>query len=232
MAALFADLPEALDNTIEIARRCAFRPKGRKPILPRFVADRRWRDRRRALAAGSAELKRQAEEGLEERLAAHGPRRRLHGRRLRKAPRLRGRRHRADEVPRLLPDRRRLHQVVEGERRAGRAGPRLGRRLARRLVADHHRSRSAALRPAVRALPQSRARVDAGLRHRLLPGAARRDDPLRAAEVRRTIASRRSSRTASCRRAPCCATSAACCRCPTARSTGSASWCRTIRPIR
>ena len=38
MAELFADLPEALANTIEIAKRCAFRPQGRKPILPRFVA--------------------------------------------------------------------------------------------------------------------------------------------------------------------------------------------------
>ncbi len=38
MATLFADLPEALANTVEIAVRCAFRPKGRKPILPRFVA--------------------------------------------------------------------------------------------------------------------------------------------------------------------------------------------------
>ena len=37
MAALFADLPEALDNTVEIAVRCAFRPEPRKPILPRFV---------------------------------------------------------------------------------------------------------------------------------------------------------------------------------------------------
>ena len=44
-----------------------------------------------------------------------------------------------------------------------------------------------------------------------------------------TIASLRSSRTESCRRAPCCATSAACCRCRTARSTGSASSFRTIR---
>ena len=34
MAALFADLPEALDNTIEIAKRCVYRPLGRKPILP------------------------------------------------------------------------------------------------------------------------------------------------------------------------------------------------------
>ncbi len=59
-------------------------------------------------------------------------------------------------------------------------GPRLGRGLGGRLVAHHHRSRSAALRPAVRALPQSRARVDAGFRHRFLPGPARRGDPPRA----------------------------------------------------
>ena len=37
MSALFADLPEALANTIEIARRCAFRPKERAPILPPFL---------------------------------------------------------------------------------------------------------------------------------------------------------------------------------------------------
>ena len=41
MAALFADLPEALASTVEIARRCAFRPRTEKPILPRFsVGDR------------------------------------------------------------------------------------------------------------------------------------------------------------------------------------------------
>ena len=49
---------------------------------------------------------------------------------------------------------------------------------------DHHRHRSAALLAAVRALPQSRPRVDARLRHRLLPGPPRRGDPLRAAEIR------------------------------------------------
>ena len=41
MAELFADLPEALTNTVEIAKRCAFRPQGRKPILPRYVKARR-----------------------------------------------------------------------------------------------------------------------------------------------------------------------------------------------
>src|SRR4029079_8172685 len=36
MASLFADLPEALANTVEIAQRCAFRPRTNNPILPRF----------------------------------------------------------------------------------------------------------------------------------------------------------------------------------------------------
>ncbi|GAF69353.1 unnamed protein product, partial [marine sediment metagenome] len=33
MTALFADLPEAIDNTVEIARRCHMRPLGKAPIL-------------------------------------------------------------------------------------------------------------------------------------------------------------------------------------------------------
>src|SRR5436190_7450582 len=36
MRALFADLPEACENTLVIARRCAFIPQSRKPILPAF----------------------------------------------------------------------------------------------------------------------------------------------------------------------------------------------------
>jgi DNA polymerase III subunit alpha len=69
MAALFADLPEALANTIEIARRCAFRPKGRKPILPRFVQTTTGASEAEQLAAEAAEMKRQAEQGLADRLA-------------------------------------------------------------------------------------------------------------------------------------------------------------------
>jgi DNA polymerase-3 subunit alpha len=63
MVAQFADLPEALDNTIEIARRCAYRPMKRKPILPVFVPEsgRNPED----------ELKAQAEEGLAKRMAAN-----------------------------------------------------------------------------------------------------------------------------------------------------------------
>src|ERR1700761_794661 len=37
MAVLFADIPEALASNVAIAERCSFRPKTRKPILPRFT---------------------------------------------------------------------------------------------------------------------------------------------------------------------------------------------------
>jgi len=36
MRLLFADVPEAVDNTLVIARRCAYMPEPRKPILPPF----------------------------------------------------------------------------------------------------------------------------------------------------------------------------------------------------
>ncbi|WP_333713402.1 DNA polymerase III subunit alpha [Yoonia sp.] len=57
MVTLFADLPEAVENTVEIARRCAFKASKRDPILPRFADDE------------VAELRRQAQEGLKARLA-------------------------------------------------------------------------------------------------------------------------------------------------------------------
>ena len=57
MVALFADLPEAIENTVEIARRCAFMATTRAPILPKFADNE------------VEELRRQAHEGLEARLA-------------------------------------------------------------------------------------------------------------------------------------------------------------------
>jgi DNA polymerase III subunit alpha len=71
MAVLFADLPEALASTVEIAERCSFRPLTRKPILPRFTVGAGTN----ATAAASdeaAELRRQAEQGLTHRLQIHG----------------------------------------------------------------------------------------------------------------------------------------------------------------
>ena len=37
MRALFADLPEAVDNTLVVAQRCAFMPRTRDPILPAYT---------------------------------------------------------------------------------------------------------------------------------------------------------------------------------------------------
>ena len=73
MAALFVDLPEAIANTLEIAERCAFRPQGRKPILPRFVATDDSLSELENFRLEAAELKQQAKEGLEVRLEATGP---------------------------------------------------------------------------------------------------------------------------------------------------------------
>jgi DNA polymerase III subunit alpha len=70
MAELFADLPEALANTVEIARRCAFRPTGRKPILPRYVKAAANASEEDVLKLETAELRAQAEAGLKERLAS------------------------------------------------------------------------------------------------------------------------------------------------------------------
>ena len=70
MRALFADLPEALENTVEIARRCAYRPLQRQPILPPFLTGGEA-----STALGeteAAELRRQSEAGLKERIAQHG----------------------------------------------------------------------------------------------------------------------------------------------------------------
>jgi DNA polymerase-3 subunit alpha len=64
MTQLFADVPEAIASTIEIARRCAYRVQKRDPILPNFVP-----------ASGlkpEEELRAQAKAGLKARLALHG----------------------------------------------------------------------------------------------------------------------------------------------------------------
>ena len=61
MVSLFEDLPEAIANTSEIARRCAVKAETHKPILPNFSKEGR---------SESEELRKQAVEGLEFRLSA------------------------------------------------------------------------------------------------------------------------------------------------------------------
>jgi DNA polymerase-3 subunit alpha len=67
MAELFADLPEALASTVEIAERCAFRPRTHQPILPRFSLGEGG-----TMGDETAELRQRAEAGLVRRLASAG----------------------------------------------------------------------------------------------------------------------------------------------------------------
>ncbi|HKX79285.1 MAG TPA: DNA polymerase III subunit alpha, partial [Novosphingobium sp.] len=63
MAELFADLPEGIANTLVVARRCAFAPPKRRPILPSLAGD----------VAGEARmLAEDARAGLAARLAPYG----------------------------------------------------------------------------------------------------------------------------------------------------------------
>ncbi len=79
MAALFADLPEAMAATVAIARRCTFRPRTQAPILPRFSSGRvaqsaaTDKDARPAQTLQeSKELRQAAQSGLADRLRRHG----------------------------------------------------------------------------------------------------------------------------------------------------------------
>ena len=63
MVEAFDDLPEAIENTLTIARRCAFAPPSRAPILPSLAGD---------LEGEARMLAEDARAGLEARLAPYG----------------------------------------------------------------------------------------------------------------------------------------------------------------
>ena len=160
MRALFADLPEACDNTLAIAERCEveFR-EGNGTYMPRYPCP-----------PGETEeswFVREVERGLQERYpgrgAGRGP----------EAGGVRDRGHPAQGLRRLLPGRRGLHQLGQAAGHPGGPRPRLRRGLDRRVRDADHRSRPAAARAAVRAVPEPRAGLDAGLRHRLRRASAR-----------------------------------------------------------
>ena len=69
MIRLFSDLPEAIRNTVEIAKRCSYFPETRNPILPRFVSLAEDGD---AVLLEARELRSAAEEGLGRRLETFG----------------------------------------------------------------------------------------------------------------------------------------------------------------
>ena len=64
MRALFKDLPEAVDNTLVIARRCAYAAPERKPILPRFAQG--------GLEGEAEALRQMSYDGLEKRFVELG----------------------------------------------------------------------------------------------------------------------------------------------------------------
>ena len=86
MRTLFADLPEACDNTLAIARRCAVMAETRKPLLPVCPKVRPGQTEEETVRA-------MAMEGLERRMDAMA-RRRRHPRNLPRAAGIRARRHR------------------------------------------------------------------------------------------------------------------------------------------
>ena len=126
MVTLFADLPEAIENTIEIAKRCAFQAYRRDPILPKFADDE------------VAELRRIANEGLQKRLGGHpafG-----HVGRISRTARFRAGYYRGHGLSGLLSDRCRLYPMGQGQwhSRWPWAWFRCG--VARGLCADSHGS--------------------------------------------------------------------------------------------
>ena len=205
----FAPWPEAIPNTLEIAERCNVEIQLGELLLPRFPTP-----------DGSEPvemLRRVAAEGLRRRYGDPPP---------------------AAAVERLEFELGVIEEmgfpsyflivwdfvryakengVAVGPGRGSAAG------LDRRLQPRHHRSRPARERPAVRALPEPGAPVDARHRHRLLGSRPRARDPLR--RPRSTAASRspRSSPSARWRRGQRPATPPGCSASTTAPATGSRS---------
>ena len=173
MAESFAEWPEAVPTTLEIAERCALEIELGKLLLPRYpTADGEEPE---------AMLRRIADEGLRARYGDPPP---------------------AEAVERLEFELGVIEEMgfasyflivwdfVRYAKENGVAvGP--GRGSAAGSIVSYalndHRPRPARQRPALRALPQPRPQIDAGHRHRLLGPRPRADDPLRRREVRPRI---------------------------------------------
>ena len=170
MRALFPDQLETLENTQRVANLCEFDFEKRY-FLPGFPRPAEY----------------ESDEKLLDHLARQGAERRYGSPlppEVARAARLRAGGDRAGRLRRLLPDRAGLHRGGAGARHPGGARPRIGGGLDRGLRARHHQCLPAQVRPAVRTVPQPRARVHAGYRRGLLLRAPGRGDRVRAGAVR------------------------------------------------
>jgi DNA polymerase III alpha subunit len=183
MKARFAETPEAVRNTLEVAEKCNLEIQFNKLHYPVFhPPEKQTRESylRQWLAEGLAErysIRARstgngfAVDGIDDprklpnvaarrgRARRGGNRRRRQGRHGPVGDRVEG--HREDRVHQLLPDRRRFCPL-RPEQGRGVRGARLGRRLDCHLFAGNFQRGPDSLRPALRAVPQSRARQSAG----------------------------------------------------------------------
>ena len=181
MAQVFGDFPEAMANTVRIAERCNVDLSGTVNHLPNFDVPAGF-----TLDEYFEHVVRQGFEMRLPRLQELAVRGRpeAHDRRVRAAADLRNRDDQADEVPGYFLI---TWDFIRYAREKGipvGPGPRIGGRQLRRLLPADHRRRSDRVRPDLRALPESRARVAARHRHRLLRAAPRRGHRVRHREVR------------------------------------------------
>ena len=222
MRALFADLPEACDNTLAIARRCAFMPEPRKPILPLCTklpaAPRAEAVRAMARAASSscawpAGRRRRARQAYAQRLD-----------------------YELDVIEQMgfsgyfliVAD---FIQWAKAQRHSGRPGPRLRRRLGRRLgatITDLDPLRLGLLferflNPERVSMPDFDIDFCQERRDEVIRYVATNTAPTASPQIitfgklQARAALRDVGRVLGC---------------PTARSTASASWCPTTRPSR
>ncbi len=166
----FKDYPGSCEATVEIAARCDVDLDFGTYLLPSYPVPEGYTE--------ATYLRELCEHGM---LRRYGGDPAVRGAR---APRLRARRHRRDGLRRLLPHRLGLRQVRQGQRHRRGTRPRVGRRVHRELLPEHHRHRPAQVRPALRALPQPGAQEHARRRHGLQREAPRRRHRLRGAQVR------------------------------------------------
>ena len=173
MCTLFADLPDAVDNTVVVARRCAVMA----PVRSRFCRPSPLRaTRAKPMPCGPRPRK---DWSVAWEAQVYGSDMDADTREAAAAP---YRERLAYELGVIIEMQFAGYFLIvadivrwaRGRRDPGRPRPGVWRGLRGGLVAHHHRSGSAPIRPVVRALSQSRTGVDAGLRHRLLPRAPRR----------------------------------------------------------